>query len=85
MAKTASLTSGLVAKGKAAPAVTHSVPVSASTEPESAKTADKVAMTVKLTQEQYEELKAFAASRRMKSQAVFVAALDLYLKQAASA
>ena len=80
MAKTASLTSGLVAKkGQAAPAVTHE---------ESGRTTAKTAaqdyykaLTVKLDRERYESLKNLGVKLDKKSQEIFVEALDLWMKQ----
>lgn len=84
MAKTASLTSGLVAKkGQAAPVSAHSPEVTSPPAPvEAGALAKRIAMTVKLEPSQYEALKIFAAKRRMKSQEVFVEALTLYLREA---
>jgi hypothetical protein len=82
MAKTASLTSGLVAKkGQAMPAVTHQAPARAA-----AKTAAPdyyKALTVKLDRERYEALKTLGVKLDKKSQEIFVEALDLYLQQTA--
>jgi hypothetical protein len=80
MAKTASLTFGLVAKkGQASPAVTiHD------TEPVATKTAAPdyyKALTVKLDRERYESLKNVGVKLDKKSQEIFVEALDLWLKQ----
>lgn len=81
MAKTASLTSGLVAKkGHAVPAIPHSAVATAPTE--AGDPVKRVAMTVKLEPSQYEALKTFAAKKRMKSQEIFVEALNLYLREA---
>jgi hypothetical protein len=78
MAKTASLTSGLVAKkGQAAPAVTHE-------DAGRAKTAAPdyyKALTVKLDRERYESLKNLGVKLDKKSQEIFVEALDLWMKQ----
>lgn len=81
MAKTASLTSGLVAKkGQAAPAVTHE---------EAGRTAKTPAqdyykaLTVKLDRERYESLKNLGVKLDKKSQEIFVEALDLWIKQTA--
>ncbi len=80
MAKTASLTSGLVAKkGQATPAVTHEA-VSASVA--KAPTTDYYkALTVKLDRERYESLKNLGVKLDKKSQEIFVEALDLWMKQ----
>lgn len=80
MAKTASLTSGLVAKkGQAAPAVTHE-----DASRPAAKTAAQdyyKALTVKLDRERYESLKNLGVKLDKKSQEIFVEALDLWIKQ----
>ena len=80
MAKTASLTSGLVAKkGQAAPAVMHEDAGRAA-----AKTAVPdyyKALTVKLDRERYESLKNLGVKLDKKSQEIFVEALDLWMKQ----
>lgn len=81
MAKTASLTSGLVVKkGHAVPAVAHSAVASAPAV-EAEVPLKRIAMTVKLDPDQYEALKIFAAKRRMKSQEIFVEALARYLRE----
>jgi hypothetical protein len=83
MAKTASLTSGLVAKkGQATPAVTY--PIQPQELPATAKTAGSAyykALTVKLDRERYEALKTLGVKRDKKSQEIFVEALDLYLRE----
>lgn len=81
MAKTASLTSGLVAKkGQATPAVTHEAVVPASVA--KAPTTDYYkALTVKLDRERYESLKNLGVKLDKKSQEIFVEALDLWMKQ----
>ena len=83
MAKTASLTSGLVAKkGQAAPAVTHQV--QPQEQPAAAKAAGPDyynALTVKLDRERYEALKTLGVKLDKKSQEIFVEALDLYLRE----
>lgn len=83
MAKTASLTSGLVAKkGQAAPAVTHQV--QPQEQPAAAKAAGTdyyKALTVKLDRGRYEDLKTLGVKLDKKSQEIFVEALDLWLKQ----
>jgi hypothetical protein len=84
MVKTASLTSGLVAKkGQASPAVTHG---------DASRTAAKTvapdyykALTVKLDRARYESLKTLGVKLDKKSQEIFVEALDLWLKQTATA
>ncbi|MCE1183183.1 MAG: hypothetical protein LWW81_12930 [Rhodocyclales bacterium] len=80
MAKTASLTAGLVAKkGHASPAVLHD-------------DVDRVvmkttaagyykALTVKLDRERYESLKRLGVRLDKKSQEIFVEALDLWIKE----
>jgi hypothetical protein len=83
MAKTASLTSGLVAKkGQAMPAVTHPAEAPARV---AAKTTTPYykALTVKLDRERYEALKTLGLKLDKKSQEIFVEALDLYLQQTA--
>jgi hypothetical protein len=83
MAKTASLTSGLVAKkGQAAPAVTYQA--SSQEQPAIAKAAGVdyyKALTVKLDRERYESLKTLGVKLDKKSQEIFVEALDLYLRE----
>lgn len=80
MAKTASLTSGLVAKkGQASPAVTHE-----GIDRTAAKTSAHdyyKALTVKLDRERYEALKNRGVKLDKKSQEIFVEALDLWMKQ----
>jgi len=83
MAKTASLTSGLVAKkGQAMPAVNHPAEAPARV---AAKTTTPYykALTVKLDRERYEALKTLGVKLDKKSQEIFVEALDLYLQQTA--
>ncbi len=83
MAKTASLTSGLVAKGQAAPAVPLLVEAP---KPAAFKTTAPdyyKSLTVKLNRERYEALKTLGMKLDKKSQEIFVEALDLYLKQTA--
>ena len=83
MAKTASLTSGLVAKkGHASPAVpqvnvTHTV--SKTGTPEYYK-----ALTVKLDRERYESLKNLGVKLDKRSQEIFVEALDLWMSKMAT-
>ena len=70
MAKTASLTSGLVAKkGQAMPAVVHQAAPEAKQAPR-ATTTDR---------DRYEALKTLGVKVDKKSQEIFVEALDLYL------
>jgi hypothetical protein len=84
MAKTASLTSGLVAKkGQAMPAVTHQPEAPARTAAKTAATDYYKALTVKLDRERYEALKTLGVKLDKKSQEIFVEALDLYLQQTA--
>jgi len=83
MAKTASLTAGLVAKkGDAAPTrVADPVPteVARPALPDK-KTSDYYkALTVKLDRERYESLKSAGVKLDKKSQEIFVEALDLWL------
>lgn len=84
MAKTASLTSGLVAKkGQASPTVSHET---ARTSAAAVKTpaADYYkALTIKLDKKRYEALKTVGLKLDKKSQEIFVAALDQYLEQLA--
>ena len=83
MAKTASLTSGLVAKkGQAAPAVTHQA--QPQKQPAVAKTTGSdyyKALTVKLDRKRYEALKTLGVKLDKKSQKIFVEAFDLYLRE----
>ena len=86
MAKTASLTAGLVAKkGEAAPATVvrsaQSAEVSAAGAGGSGRDYYK-ALTVKLDRDRYETLKNVGVKLDKKSQEIFVEALDLWLKQA---
>ena len=79
MAKTASLSSRLVAKkGQAVPAVMHDDArvITKPTVPEYYK-----ALTVKLDRERYESLKNRGVKLDKKSQEIFVEALDLWMKQ----
>ena len=81
MAKTASLTSGLVAKkGQAAPAVTNSDAENSQSGKAAALDYYK-ALTVKLDRERYESLKNLCVKLYKKSQEIFVEALDLWMKQ----
>jgi hypothetical protein len=82
MAKTASLTSSLMAKkGQAAPAIT--VPPIKS-EPEPNQSSYYKALTVKLDRERYEALKNIGVKLDKKSQEIFVEAFDLWLKQSSA-
>lgn len=86
MAKTASLTSGLVAKkGQAMPAVTHEVEVPARAVAKTSAPDYYKALTVKLDRERYETLKTVGVKLDKKSQEIFVEALDLYLRQVTQA
>ena len=86
MAKTASLTAGLVAKkGEAMPAAASRAVMSAPSrvaEPAAIGRDYYKALTVKLDRERYETLKNAGIKLDKKSQEIFVAALDLWLKQA---
>jgi hypothetical protein len=80
MAKTASLTPGLVAKkGYAAPAVTHED--AGLTTVKAAAPNYYKALTVKLDRQRYESLKNIGIKLDKKSQEIFVDALDLWMKQ----
>ena len=82
MAKTASLTSTLVAKkGQATPAIT--IPPARAESPSYSSLYYK-ALTVKLDRDRYEALKNVGLKLDKKSQEIFVEALDLWLKQASS-
>lgn len=84
--KTASLTSGLVAKkGSALPAVIHqsqehSIAVA---QPDISTSDYYKSLTVKLNRDRYEALKNIGVKLDKKSQEIFVEALDLWLKQIA--
>ncbi|WP_112486226.1 hypothetical protein [Thiomonas sp. X19] len=81
MAKTASLTAGLVAKkGHASPAVLHDDTGRAGTK--AAAAGYYKALTVKLDRERYESLKNLGVKLDKKSQEIFVEALDLWIKEA---
>ena len=83
MAKTASLTAGLVAKkGEAAPA-TEVRPAQVIEAPATARRDYYKALTVKLDRNRYEALKNLGVKLDKKSQEIFVEALDLWLRQAA--
>lgn len=95
MAKTASLTAGLVAKkGLAAPATSAVSPIISPVAAE-AVSADDIgqdedksdryykALTVKLDRSRYEALKNAGVKFDKKSQEIFVEALDLWLKRSA--
>ena len=86
MSKTASLTSGLVAKkGQAMPATSSPALPVAPVLPKTQSTATDYykALTVKLDRDRYETLKNAGVKLDKKSQEIFVEALDLWLKQAA--
>jgi len=97
MAKTASLTAGLVAKkGEATPAViARAVPVAepapvAETEGKKPAAASSgpdyyKSLTVKLDRQRYEALKNAGLKLDKKGQEIFVEALDLWLKHGAGA
>jgi len=80
MAKTASLTSGLVAvKGQATPAVMH-VYAPRPTEKPVGPNYYK-ALTVKLDRKRYESLKNLGVKLDKKSQEIFIEALDLWIEK----
>ena len=80
MAKTASLTSDLVAKkGQAMPAVVHQAAPETRPTPRATTTDYYKSLTVKLDRERYEALKTLGVKVDKKSQEIFVEALDLYL------
>jgi len=85
MAKTASLTAGLVAKkGEAVPASARKPQVEPEVAAVPAATGGRdyyKALTVKLDRGRYETLKNAGIKLDKKSQEIFVAALDLWLKQ----
>lgn len=89
MAKSASLTAGLVAKkGSAMPANAMSAVVSAPVASLDAETATITkdyykSLTVKLDRDRYESLKSVGVKLDKKSQEIFVEALDLWLKKQA--
>lgn len=87
MAKTASLTAGLVAKkGEAMPAGALKLPPAKTAAEEGPPAIGRdyyKALTVKLDRERYETLKNAGIKLDKKSQEIFVAALDLWLKQSA--
>ena len=80
MAKTASLTSGLVAKkGQAMPAVVPQAAPEARPVPRATNTDYYKSLTVKLDRDRYEALKTLGVKVDKKSQEIFVEALDMYL------
>ena len=90
MAKTASLTSGLVArKGEASPATATVAPLTppskeikvATSVPSSGRDYYK-SLTVKLDRDRYESLKSIGVKQDKRSQEIFVEALDLWMKSA---
>lgn len=82
MARTASLTSGLVAKkGEATPATAANIKGPAA-RGEGGGDYYK-ALTVKLDRRRYESLKNVGVKLDKKSQEIFVEALDLWMKQSA--
>nr|WP_181392191.1 hypothetical protein [Laribacter hongkongensis] len=88
MAKTASLTAGLVAKkGEASPATVVAAQPTQIIEVKVAATGGRdyyKALTVKLDRNRYESLKSMGVKLDKKSQEIFVEALDLWMKSAAS-
>lgn len=82
MAKTATLTSRLVAKkGEATPAVMRD-PIIVTVPKTLVNNSDYYkALTVKLDRERYESLKTVGLKLDKKSQEIFVEALDMWLKQ----
>lgn len=88
MAKTASLTAGLVAKkGEAFPATVVAAPQAQSIEVKASPNGRSrdyyKALTVKLDRDRYESLKSMGVKLDKKSQEIFVEALDLWMKSAA--
>ncbi len=88
MAKTASLTAGLVAKkGEASPATVVVAPQAQSIEVKASANGSSrdyyKALTVKLDRDRYESLKNMGVKLDKKSQEIFVEALDLWMKSAA--
>lgn len=88
MAKTASLTAGLVAKkGEASPATVVAVPQTQPIEVKASATGGGrdyyKALTVKLDRDRYESLKSMGVKLDKKSQEIFVEALDLWMKSGA--
>ncbi len=82
MAKTASLTSGLVSKkGQAVPAVAYQAESPLRAAAKTIAPDYYKALTVKLDRERYEALKTVGVKLDKKSQEIFVEALDLYLQQ----
>ena len=88
MAKTASLTAGLVAKkGEGFPATVVAAPQVQPIEVKASATGGGrdyyKALTVKLDRDRYESLKSMGVKLDKKSQEIFVEALDLWMKSAA--
>lgn len=88
MAKTASLTAGLVAKkGEASPATVVAAQPAKPIETKVSTTGGGrdyyKALTVKLDRDRYESLKSMGVKLDKKSQEIFVEALDLWMKSAA--
>lgn len=88
MAKTASLTAGLVAKkGEASPATVVAAPQAQPIDVKVSATGGGrdyyKALTVKLDRDRYESLKSMGVKLDKKSQEIFVEALDLWMKSAA--
>lgn len=81
MAKSASLTSGLVTKkGQASPAVPPPGPTK---QPTSSSAVYYKALTVKLDKQRYQALKSAGVQLDKSSQDIFVEALDEYLERLA--
>lgn len=88
MAKTASLTAGLMAKkGEASPATVIAAPQAQPIEGNASATGSSrdyyKALTVKLDRDRYESLKNMGVKLDKKSQEIFVEALDLWMKSTA--
>lgn len=86
MAKTASLTAGLVAKkGEASPSMAVATPQAVHLMVASTGGGRDYykALTVKLDRERYESLKSMGVKQDKKSQEIFVEALDLWLESVA--
>lgn len=83
MSKTASLTSGLVAKkGQAIPALASAPAERVELKVSNSTTDYYKSLTVKLDRDRYETLKSAGIKFDKKSQEIFVEALDLWLRQA---
>jgi hypothetical protein len=82
--KPASLNSGLVRKGEAAPAKTPTPATALADTPDIPHgTKGTIAITIRLDPARYQRLMAFKAQfpRRVKNQEIFIKALDAYLTQ----